>query len=44
MIQLISETTLKKRTVVNENVNAKYINPSIETAQEMGLQPLIGTV
>ena len=44
MIQLISETTLKKRTVVNENVNAKYINPSIENAQEMGLQPLIGTM
>ena len=44
MIQLISETTLKERSVVNENVNAKYINPSIEDAQEMGLQPLIGTV
>lgn len=41
---LISETTLKKQTAINSNVNAEYIVPSIRKAQDIGLQPLIGTV
>lgn len=42
-VQLISETLLKQATVVNENVDTKYINDAIITAQNVGLQPLIGT-
>lgn len=41
---LISETTLKKNTAINANVNAEYIVPSIRKAQDIGLQPLIGSV
>lgn len=44
MIALISERTLKGYTVVNDNVDACYIYPSIYKAQDMGLQPLIGSV
>lgn len=44
IVLLISETTLKKYTVVNDNVDAAYITPSIVKAQEIGLQPLIGSV
>ena len=44
IVLLISETTLKKYTVVNDNVDAAYIMPSIVKAQDMGLQPLIGSV
>lgn len=40
---LISETTLKTQTAVNANVNPEYIVPSIHKAQDIGLQPLIGT-
>ena len=43
IVLLISETTLKKYTVVNDNVDACYITPSIQKAQDMGLQPIIGT-
>lgn len=42
-IQLISETTLKAYTLINDNVDASYIAPAIQMAQDMGLQPLIGT-
>lgn len=44
IVLLISETTLKRYTVINDNVDACYITPSIVKAQDMGLQPLIGTV
>lgn len=40
---LISEATLKKNSVVNNNVDGMYILPAIEYAQDAGLQPLIGT-
>lgn len=40
---LISESTLKKRTIISDNVESKYIAPTIVKAQEIGLQPLIGT-
>ena len=42
-VQLVSETTLKKLTLINDNVDVCYIGPAIEKAQDMGLQPLIGT-
>lgn len=42
-IFLISEQTLKTRTVLNNNVDVAFIAPAIRTAQDMGLQPLIGT-
>lgn len=41
---LVSETTLKQQTVINDNVDNCYIMPSIVKAQDIGLQPLIGTV
>lgn len=43
-VLLISETTLKRYTVVNENVDAAYITPAIIKSQDIGLQPLIGSV
>jgi len=42
-IQLISETTLKDLTLINDNVDAAFITPAIQKAQDMGLQPLIGS-
>lgn len=40
---LISEATLKKNSVINNNVDGMYILPAIEYAQDAGLQPLLGT-
>lgn len=40
---LISEDTLKTETILNDNVSAEYFGPSIECAQEIYLQQLIGT-
>ena len=42
-VLLISEQTLKKNSVVNNNVDGMYILPAIEYAQDAGLQPLLGT-
>jgi hypothetical protein len=42
-VLLLSEATLKKNSVVNNNVDGMYILPAIEYAQDAGLQPLIGT-
>lgn len=42
-IFLISEATLKKNSVINNNVDGMYILPAIEYAQDAGLQPLLGT-
>ena len=42
-IYLIGENDLKQYTVINDNVEAAYINPAIIKAQDIGLQPLIGT-
>jgi hypothetical protein len=39
---LISEETLKKYTLVNENVDGKYLLSSINIAQEVDLDILIG--
>lgn len=40
---LISEATMKKNSVVNNNVDGMYLLPAIEYAQDAGLQSLIGT-
>ena len=42
-VLLISEKTLKKNSVVNNNVDGMYLLPAIEFAQDAGLQPIIGT-
>lgn len=42
-VQLISEATLKAYTLINDNVDACYIAPAVQKAQDMGLQPLIGS-
>lgn len=40
---LISETTLKNETIINDNMGSEYIGPAIETSQDIYLQQLIGT-
>lgn len=40
---LVSEATMKKNSVVNNNVDGMYLLPAIEYAQDAGLQPIIGT-
>lgn len=40
---LISETTLKSETTINDNTGSEYIAPAIETSQDIYLQQLIGT-
>lgn len=40
---LVSEATMKKNSVVNNNVDGMYLLPAIEYAQDNGLQTLIGT-
>lgn len=40
---LISEATMKKNSVVNNNVDGMYLLPAIDFAQDAGLQPIIGT-
>lgn len=42
-VYLISETTLKSETIINDNLGSEYLNPAIETAQDIYLQELIGT-
>lgn len=40
---LVSEATMKKNSVVNNNVDGMYLLTAIEFAQDAGLQPIIGT-
>jgi hypothetical protein len=40
---LISEQTVKKNSVINNNVDGLYLLPAIEYAQDAGLQPLLGS-
>lgn len=42
-VLLISEQYIKTNSIINNNVDGMYLCPAIETAQDMGLQPLIGT-
>lgn len=41
-VYLISEKTLKKYTLINDNVDGVYIAPAIEMAQEIDLTSLVG--
>lgn len=42
-ILLISEETLKEMSLIGDNLESQFILPSIELAQEQGLQGIIGT-
>lgn len=42
-ILLLSEQRIKADSLVNNNVDSMYLYPAIQTAQELGLQPIIGT-
>lgn len=42
-VLFISEETLKERTVVNNNVDSKFLQQCIWTVQEEQLHPLLGT-
>lgn len=42
-VMLLSEAQLKADTLINNNVDANYIYPSVIQAQDIGLQPIIGT-
>lgn len=41
-ILLISEETIKKYTLVNDNVDGKYLLPTIQVVQDIDLERLIG--
>ena len=41
-ILLISEKTIKENSLVSNNVDGKYIQNAIRTAQDISLQPVIG--
>lgn len=41
-ILLISEKTIKENSLVSNNVDSKYIQNSIRSAQDISLQPIIG--
>lgn len=42
-IYLISEDTIKSESYINDNLDSSLLLPSIQSAQDMHLQPLIGT-
>ena len=42
-IFLISEDTIKSESYINDNLDSSLLLPSIQVAQDMHLQPLIGT-
>lgn len=42
-VLFIDETTIKNLSVVGDNLDAKYIAPSIVAVQDVYLEPLIGT-
>lgn len=41
-ILLISEKTVKENSLVSNNVDGKYIQNAIRTAQDLSVQPIIG--
>ena len=43
-VLLISETTLKKYTLINDNVDGMYLLPAIQSAQDIDLDTVIGPV
>jgi len=42
-ILFISETTLKDRSLLQDNVDPKLIRPTIKQAQDMYIEPILGT-
>ena len=42
-VLLISEATLKKYTLINDNMDGVYILPAIQMAQDIDLDTAIGT-
>ena len=42
-VLLISEKTIKENSLVSDNVDGKYIQNAIKTAQDISLQPIIGS-
>lgn len=42
-VLLLSEETLKDKTIVNNNVDSKYLQQAIWTVQEEQIHPLLGT-
>lgn len=42
-ILLISEKTIKENSLVSNNVDGKYMQNAIRTAQDISLQPIIGS-
>lgn len=42
-ILLISEKTIKENSLVSNNIDGKYIANAIRTAQDISLQPIIGS-
>lgn len=43
-VLLVSERTLKERTLINDNVDGLYILPAIQLCQDVDLQTVIGPV
>lgn len=43
-VLLISETTLKTYTMINDNIDSKYILPAIQITQDCDLDTIIGPV
>lgn len=43
-VLLISEETLKKYTLINDNIDGMYILPAIQSAQDIDLDTIIGPV
>lgn len=41
-VLLISESTIKKVTLINDNVSGSYLLPAIQTAQDIDLETAIG--
>lgn len=42
-ILLVSDTMIKERTVIHGNIDPKLIYPDIKVAQDMYIQPLLGS-
>lgn len=42
-VLLISEKTIKENSLISNNVDGKYIQNAIRTAQDISLQPIIGS-
>lgn len=43
-VLLISETTLKQYSLINDNIDGKYLSTAIQTTQDIDLQSVIGPV